>query len=148
YRFEPNFFGNNQESFTLRALAGYLKERSNTPLGGVATDVAGTAGNPDLTAVLTGTYRSGPYGFQLQGRYNDSVRANSTWVEGIDVDRNKRPSITWWNAQISYNGETPTGSTWRLGLNIQNLFDQAPVIVPSVNTRFAVQSFTGDTLGR
>src|SRR5690606_19824710 len=130
------------ESLSIRALAGYLKERSNTPLGGVATDVSGSSGNPDLTAVVTANYRVGPLGFQLQGRYTDSVRINDNWAEGIDVDDNSRPSITWWHAQISYNGESPTGGTWRLGLNIQNLFDTPPVIVPSVNTRFPVQGFT------
>src|SRR5690606_914053 len=88
YRFEPNFFQNETESLSLRALAGYLKERSNTPLGGVATDVSGSSGNPDLTAVVTANYRVGPLGFQLQGRYTDSVRINNNWVEGIDVDDN------------------------------------------------------------
>ncbi len=148
YRFEPDFFQNETESLSLRALAGYLKERSNTPLGGVATDVSGSSGNPDLTAVVTASYRIGPLGLQLQGRYTDSVRINNNWVEGIDVDDNSRPSISWWNAQVSYNGETATGGTWRVGLNVQNLFDGGLVVVPSVNTRFPVQGFTGDTLGR
>ena len=33
YRMEPNFFASQSESLTIRALAGYVAERSDTPLG-------------------------------------------------------------------------------------------------------------------
>jgi len=148
YRFEPNFFANENESFSIRGLAGYVRERTDTPLGGRATDRSGVNGSPDLTGVLTATYNVGPYSFQMQGRYTDSLTIDGTWVEGIDVDKNKLPSYTWWSARIGYSGETSTGATWRVGLNIQNVFDKDPIIVPNVSTRFAIQGLAGDTLGR
>ena len=148
YRMEPDFFGAEFESFTLRALAGYVKERTNTPLGGSATDSSGTQGNPDLTAVVTANYSIGSWSFQLQNRFTDSVTRTGTWIEGVDVDDNSLPSISWWNGRLGYSSETATGAAWNVGLNVQNLFDKRPVIVPSVNTRFPIQSLTGDTYGR
>ena len=148
YRLEPNFFDSHSESLSIRGLAGYLSERSDTPLGGTPLDRAGSLGSPDLTAVFTTNYRVGPLSFMLQGRFIDSVIRNNLWVEGIDVDDNTVPSISWWNAGVHYSGETTAGATWRVGLNVQNLLDKAPVVVPSVSTRFAIQSFTGDTYGR
>ncbi|HWK54494.1 MAG TPA: TonB-dependent receptor [Hyphomicrobiales bacterium] len=148
YRYEPNFFGDLSESFSFRGLAGYVRERTDTPLGGSATDRSGNNGSPDLTAVVTANYNVGPYSFQMQGRYTDSVTITGTWIEGIDVDKNKLPSITWWSARLGYTGETDSGSTWRVGLNVQNVFDKRPVAVPNVSTRFAIQGLAGDTYGR
>lgn len=148
YTFEPDFFGNQAETFTLRGLAGYLLERSDTPLDGSARDVVGGMGSPEMTAVVTANYGLGPWSFQMQGRHTDSTLRNINWVEGIDVDDNTLPSITWWNARIGYSGETSNGGNWRVGLNIQNVFDKAPIIVPSISTRGAAQSLAGDTYGR
>jgi iron complex outermembrane receptor protein len=150
YQFEPNFFGNEVENLSFRALAGYLKERSDTPLGGSPFDVSGTGSTPDLTANITATYSVGPYSMQLQGRYIADVLMNGRWVEGKDVDDNTIPSSTWWNARLGYNGETSSGSTWNLSLNIQNLFDRNPPIWPSYGTRGGAQSTPNqyDVFGR
>jgi iron complex outermembrane recepter protein len=148
YTMEPDFFGSESESFSVRALAGYVAERSDTPLGGTPLDVSGGLNTPDLTALLTTNYRVGPFGLMLQGRFTDESIINTLWTEGVDVDKNTVPSYTWWSAGLSYNGETNTGGTWRVGLNIQNLFDKGPNPVPNVSTRFAIQGLTGDTYGR
>jgi outer membrane receptor protein involved in Fe transport len=148
YSFQPNFLGNESETFTLRALASYIMERTDTPLEGSATDVSGTSGNPDLTGIVTANYGVGDCSFQLQGRYTDSVAQNGTWIEGVHVDDNSRPSITWWNARIGYGGESSNGGNWRVALNVQNAFDKQPIIVPSVSSRGATQGLTGDVLGR
>ena len=148
YNLEPNFFADHSETFSIRLLSSYIMERTDTPLDGSARDRSGTLGSPDLTGLLTANYGIGPWSFQMQGRYTDSVAINGTWIEGIDVDDNTLPSITWWNARIGYSGETANGATWRVGLNIQNLFDKQPIIVPSVSTRFGIQGLTGDEYGR
>jgi len=148
YRSEPDFFSDKPESFSLRALAGYVKERSDTPLDGQPLDIAGSLGSPDLTAVITANYGVGPWTFQLQGRFTDSVKIDPTWVEGVDVDDNTLPSYTWWSTRVSYSRDTSSGATWSVGLNIQNVFDKDPIPVPSVSARFPVQSFTGDLFGR
>jgi len=148
YTLEPNFFANETESFSVRGLAGYVAERSDTPLGGSPLDVSGGLGTPDLTAVLTANYRVGPFGMMLQGRFQNESIINTMWTEGIQVDKNTVPSYTWWSTMVSYNGETSTGSTWRVGLNVQNVFDNRPNQVPNVSTRFAIQGLTGDLYGR
>ncbi len=148
YSLEPNFFSSETETFSVRALAGYVAERSDTPLGGSPLDVSGGLGTPDLTGVLTTNYRVGPFGLMLQGRFQDESIINTVWTEGVQVDKNTVPSYTWWSGSLSYNGETSTDSTWRVGLNVQNLFDKGPNPVPNVSTRFAIQGLTGDTYGR
>ncbi|HEY0962527.1 MAG TPA: TonB-dependent receptor [Pseudomonadales bacterium] len=148
YTTEPNFFGDEDETFTLRMLAGYVAERSDTPLGGTPLDVSGGLQTPELTSVLTGNYRVGPWGFMLQGRFQDESIINTLWTEGVDVDKNTVPPYTWWSGMVSYSGETASGSTYRIGLNVQNLFDKGPNPVPNVSTRFAIQGLTGDLYGR
>jgi iron complex outermembrane recepter protein len=148
YTFEPDFFGNESETFTLRGLSGYVLERSDTPLGGSANDISGSLNSSDLTGLVTANYGVGAWSFQMQGRFINSAERDPNWVEGIDVDDNTLPSITWWNSRIGYSGETSNGGTWRLALNVQNVFDKKPIIVPSVSTRGATQSLTGDLYGR
>jgi outer membrane receptor protein involved in Fe transport len=148
YSLEPNFFGNQIETFTLRGLAGYVIERTDTPLNGSARDTVGSRATPELTGLVTANYGIGPWSFQMQGRFTDSTLINSNWVEGRDVDVNTLPSITWWNTRIGYRGETSNGGNWGVALNVQNVFDKKPIIVPSISTRGAIQALAGDTLGR
>lgn len=149
YRMEPDFFASESESFSIRALAGYVAERSNTAAGGTPLDISGGLGTPELTGLLTVGYNLGPWGLTMQGRYRDEALINTTWTEGVEVDDNTLPSYTFWNTMLSYSGETSSGSSWRVGLNVQNVFDKAPTPVPgTASERFAAQSLTGDVYGR
>ena len=148
YRMEPNFFGSQDESLTVRALAGYVAERSDTPLGGRPLDVSGGLGTPELTGVFTTNYNIGPFSMSLQARYRNESIINTIWTEGVDVDDNTVPSFTFWNMTLGYNGETAGGASWRVGLNVQNIFDKGPDPVQNVSTRFAIQGLTGDLYGR
>jgi outer membrane receptor protein involved in Fe transport len=135
YRFEPNFFAEEQESFSVRGLAGYIMERSDTPLGGTPLDVAGALNTPDLTALATATYNVGAYGVQLQQLYTAPTKLDVNWEEGVDVDRNRVSSGNYTNLRLSYTGDTSNGGTWDVSLNVTNLFDRNPPIVPSFNAR-------------
>jgi outer membrane receptor protein involved in Fe transport len=150
YSAEPDLFGDQAESFRIRALAGYVIERADTPLGGTPTDVAGGTNTPKWTASVTSNYAIGPVSLQLQMRHIDSTIRNTTWVEGVDVDDNSVASSTWFNGQVGYNGETSNGSTWTAALNVQNLFDRNPPIIANFGSRAGSQiiSNTFDTLGR
>jgi outer membrane receptor protein involved in Fe transport len=149
YRMEPNFFGDQTESFTVRTLAGFVAERSNTAQGGSPVDVSGGLATPELTGVLTTNYSVGPFSWMMQGRFRDEALINTTWTEGVEVDKNTVSSYTYWSTMLSYNGETASGATWRVGLNVQNLFDKRPQQVPgTASERFAPQSLTGDVYGR
>ena len=149
YRLEPDFFSSQTESFSIRALAGYVAERSNTAAGGIPVDSSGGLTTPELTGLLTTSYSVGPWALSMQGRFRDESLINTTWTEGLEVDKNTVPSYTWWSTSLSYNGETSSGGNWRVGLNVQNIFDKRPTPVPgTASERFAAQSLTGDLYGR
>lgn len=144
YTMEPDFFSSEQESLSIRALAGYLGENSQTNLGGVKQDTAGGPGRPEWTTTVTATYGIGAWDVMLRGRYFDSVLLNNQWVEGRDVDDNVTASNTVWNTALGYNGETASGGTWRASFNITNLFDNEAPIIPSFNSRFGTQTVSND----
>ncbi len=149
YTLEPDFFAAETESLSVRALFGYVAERSNTAAGGRPVDTSGGTGTPELTGLLTTSYALGPWSLSMQGRYRNEAFINTTWTEGVEVDDNTLPSYTWWSMVLGYRGETGDGRTWRVGLNIQNLFDKKPTPVPgTASERFAAQGFTGDLYGR
>jgi outer membrane receptor protein involved in Fe transport len=85
--------------------------------------------------------------FQLQGRYISGDKLNRSWVEGVDVDRNWVNSSTWWNATVRYNGEFASGATWNVGLNVLNLTDKAPPMIPGTAGYQSVSN-TYDVFGR
>jgi iron complex outermembrane recepter protein len=151
YRTEPNFFNDQRESFTLRFLGGYVRERSNTPFGAsFGLNTAGTVGTPDFTGNITGNYSIGPYSIQLQQRHIPRAIMNPNWVEGVHVDINTIASGNYTNMQLAYNGETQSGGTWRVSFNITNLFDRHPPVQPSFNTAGGAQSVSNnyDVFGR
>jgi outer membrane receptor protein involved in Fe transport len=141
----------DNESFSVRALAGKLDSRSNTVAGSVPSEFAGSLGFPELTANVTASYRFGPWFVQLQERYIDEVLLNRTWVEGVDIDDNTIQSKSWTNLSLGFGNEMGSGSQWRLTFNVQNLFDDDPPIIPSTGGgRFGAQitSNTYDVWGR
>jgi outer membrane receptor protein involved in Fe transport len=138
YRMEPNFFAAD-ESLSLRVLAGYVAERSDTPLNAPKFDISGWLGNPDLNAIGTLNYSVGPYSVQLQQRYLADVGLNRLWVEGREVDDNTVASGNFTNAQLGYSGELDNGMSWTISLDITNLFDRLPPIVAGAN-----QNLPGD----
>ncbi|HWK54561.1 MAG TPA: TonB-dependent receptor, partial [Hyphomicrobiales bacterium] len=155
YAMEPNFFDSELETLNFRMLGGYIKERSDTPLGGTPLDQAGWLATPDLTAIATLTYGLGNYSIQLQQRYiapteNRNTGASSSWVIGKDVDTLDISSGNYTNLQLAYNGDLQSGATWRLSFNVTNLFDRPPPIVPNYGTRAGAQSIPSsyDEFGR
>ncbi|MDX1561387.1 MAG: TonB-dependent receptor, partial [Gammaproteobacteria bacterium] len=151
YSRDIDWTGMPDESFSLRLLGGRLEHRTNTVAGSVPTEFAGAQGFPELTANLTATYRFGAWSVQLQERYIDSVSNNRTWVEGVDIDDNTISSQTWTNMVLRYGRDVPSGGRWSVALNIQNLFDDDPPIIPANGGgRFGAQitSNTYDVWGR
>jgi outer membrane receptor protein involved in Fe transport len=150
YRTDLDFFADREESLTIRLLAGYIKERSDTPLGGSTLDVSGELGTPDLTANATLSYSVGDYSIRLQQRFIDDTIRDIDWVEGVDVDDNTVSSGNYTSLGLSYGGETDNGGTWNITLNVNNLFDRPPPIVASYSTSGAAQSIPNgyDLYGR
>ncbi|MDR0780104.1 MAG: TonB-dependent receptor [Pseudomonadales bacterium] len=150
WRHAVSFFGGAAENIGLRWLGAYLDESSTTPFGGTPRNIAGQVGTPRYTHVLTANYGIGAYSFQLQNRFVDSTLLNVDWVEGRDVDINSVASMSWWNASVGYRGETRGGAAWSVNLNIQNLLNDEPPVVPNFSTRGGSQSFPAsyDVFGR
>lgn len=130
YNMEPNFFDNQLETFTFRALAGYVKERSDTQFGSTTpTELQGSRGNPELNSILTANYGIGAWNVQLQQRYIDSVTLNRNWVEGVNVDDNTISSGNYTNGRVRYVQEMDNGGQWTVSFDVTNLFDRAPPII-------------------
>ncbi len=155
YSMEPDLFGDELETLNIRALGGYIIERSDTPLGGVPLDQSGWLATPDMNAVATMTYGIGPYSVQLQQSYtadtlNKNTGASASWVEGRDIDTMRIASGNYTNLQLAYNGEMDNGGEWRFAFNVTNLFDRDTIIVPSYGTRGGAQTVSNnyDEFGR
>jgi outer membrane receptor protein involved in Fe transport len=131
YQGEPDFLADEAETFSLRWLSGYVKERGRTPFNSLPIRTEGSLGSPDFTSVITASYGIGAWNFQLQGRFVDAMLRNSAWIEGIDVDDNTVSSMAWWNTKFGYNGELTNGSRYNISLNVQNIFDREPPVVAS-----------------
>lgn len=157
YRIEPDFFGNELESFSLRALWGHIIERSSKASATAASvETTGGQGTPENTATITANYGLGNWNLQLQTRWIDSVRMAKIGgggvlaISGVDFDDAEIASNAWVNGQLGYTGETSDGSTWGVALSVQNLFDRNPPIIPSFGSRGGSQtvSDTYDAEGR
>ena len=141
YSRDVNFFASQDESLSIRVLGGRLLERTSTVVGGTPAEFAGTRGYPDMSANATLTYRVNKWTVQLQERYLDEVNLNRLWTEGIDVDDNTISSRAWTNLVLGYGGEMRERGSWRITLNVQNLFDKdPPIIAASGDTRFGAQA--------
>ncbi|MDC1528657.1 TonB-dependent receptor plug domain-containing protein [Gammaproteobacteria bacterium] len=147
YRFEPNFFDSEFESFSIRALAGQLLTREDISANGTVSNQLDQYTLPEITGNITANYSVGPVSFQLQGRHITGDKLRRTWVEGVDVDDNWVSSSTWWNGTLRYSSELNNGGTWNLGLSVLNLFDKSPpIIAGSLGNQGASNAY--DVFGR
>ncbi|MGP1667716.1 MAG: hypothetical protein ACTS5I_17825, partial [Rhodanobacter sp.] len=84
---------------------------------------------PEWRVLPALTYSRGPFRAFLQGRYFDSRTLNRIWVEGVNVDDNSVPSVTYADLNLSYDLEMGE-QTYRFFANATNLFDRAPPQTP------------------
>ena len=89
---------------------------------------------------MTANYNVGPLGFQWQQRIVAETMLNKRWVSGIDIDDNTIPFYSFTNLQMSYSGETGSGSTWRAALAVNNAFDKNPPIIAGLFNRIGTQT--------
>ncbi len=147
YRFEPNFFSSQEETFNIRAILGQLSENSTTTAAGTTQDQAGGQTRPELSGTISSNYTVGPWGFMLMATYYDSVMNNITWnIATRDVDDNIIASNTTFNFSTSYRGEMSNGMQWRAAMNVTNLFNREPSIVAGAGGQSIIAGH--DALGR
>jgi iron complex outermembrane recepter protein len=144
YQHEIRLLGGGPERFALRLLGSYLAENSVTNQALGTRDYAGQVGDgfnlPRFQLFSDLVYTNGPYQAMLQERLIGRGVVDVTYTEGVDIDRNAVPSITYTDLDLKYT--RPAGSGWpsiELYGHITNLFDRAPPIVANFT------DFTGAT---
>ncbi len=147
YTMEPNFFGSEVESFSIRALAGFLGENSTKTAAGTTADQVMAQARPEYKATISSNYSVGPWGVMLQGTYDGDTTVLNTWnVTTFDVDDNTIPSQTVFSLAGMYTGDMSSGGQWRASLNVTNMFDRAPPAIAGAGGQS--YSTSHDTLGR
>lgn len=148
YRMEPDFFGSETESLSVRAIVGKLSEKSTTSANGTFNDQVESTLYPEYTGTLSANYSVGPWSMQWQQRFISESKINVLWVEGRDIDDNTIPFYSFTNAQLSYRMDMENGGRWTVNFNVTNLFDKSPAIIPSPTGGQGSSSNFGDEFGR
>lgn len=134
YRGAVNLFGGG-EHVGVRLLTSYISELSTTLAGAAKVDRAGQTGTaggaPDWQATLSLNYDRGPFSATLQERYIAAGTYNSTWTQGVDIDDNSVSASYLTNLQLGYGGDLSGGGSYKVTLNVNNLFDTDPPLVAS-----------------
>jgi len=121
-----------RQNWSLRLLATHLNslEVNN---GVVTIDRAGEIGNSRWRYTASTTYTNGPLTAYLQARYLSSALIDVTYM-ATDISDNNVPARTYLNGSVQYTIKDSANSNLQVFLNVNNLLDQDPPIVPSANT--------------
>jgi len=137
-------------SVTLHAVAGYVSHLSTITPGVPPIDRAGDLGPnngvPHWRGTLQAQYDNGPYSAFLQFRYVGAGKYDNTYIEGIDIDYNRVPSITYVDTNLKYSlPET----NWAVFLGINNILNEKPPLDPGTGNqpRYTQNTFY-DVVGR
>jgi outer membrane receptor protein involved in Fe transport len=157
YVAHPEWISQRPQTFSIRAFASRLFERSNIPTPGAPTvhleggfDNPGTTLYPTWKGNLAVAYTVGSWTVQVVEEWISDVKINTTWVEGVDVDDNTLPNYLNTNFKLAYSGEMIGDHTWEVALFVTNLFDKDPIVIPSYSSRLGSQTVSNnyDAYGR
>jgi iron complex outermembrane receptor protein len=138
YNRKMRVFGGGDESVALRFLGTYLHDRSQALVGAAADDSAGDigAGYPHYRAQGSLAYTNGPIKIFVREQYIGSglisrnyVLGNVTNTNNTTIDTNNVPET--WYTDLHFTFTPNTSRKWEFYVNIDNLFDKAPPVVPS-----------------
>jgi outer membrane receptor protein involved in Fe transport len=144
-----DLLGSEDESLTLRFLAGRLLEDSTTTPGGTPVDLSGQLAEPENRALLSARYRFGDFGVGWQQRYIGESEINVgtiTFVQfepgraGLTIDDATVDAKSYSDLTFFYNREMTGGQSWELSLSLTNAFDEDPPVIPTFDQRFSSQS--------
>lgn len=142
------------ETITARLLSTYIDELSTTQAGAAKVDRAGQTGlgggAPEWQASFNFTYQRGAFSATLQERYIGSGTYDATWTEGVQIDDNTIDASLLTNLQLAYGGDLRTRGSYRVSLNVNNLFDEDPPLAASFGFTGSTQTNSGlfDIYGR
>ncbi len=159
YNSAVRIFGGDPESISLRLLASWLLERSDTGSTGVTNDNAGSVGAlpyADFKATASLNYHYGDLTGLLQARYIGNGYQNACGQVGRCGTRvfyadNGVPAVTYVDLRLGYDFEVQ-GADVQVSAMVTNLFDVDPPLTPSYVglSEHAAQSNASlyDVLGR
>lgn len=132
----------------LRGLATYV-DNLTTTVNNVPTDQAGQVGRlggvPTWRGNVSARYVGETFTFGVLARYVDGGTYQSDFVEGVDIDDNSIPSITYFDLDMT----TRINSQFELYAKINNLFNVDPPLAPQP---ISAPNYNGspfhDTIGR
>ncbi|MBX3485454.1 TonB-dependent receptor [Phenylobacterium sp.] len=118
-----------------RLLVSNQQELNGTNVSGVRQKYAGSIANefpglPKWKGQLSVGYEQGPLNVATTMRYVGDAKLRNEWQEGVDVDDNHVAAIAYFDLRASYDFAV-RGVEMRASLNIDNLFDTDPRIVPA-----------------
>jgi len=158
YQRHPTWITQQAQTFTVRAFASRLIERTNIPTPGAPeVHLEGGFDNsglfllyPKWKGTMSVAYTIGPWTAQLSEEWISKSKLNTQWVEGRDVDDNMLPNYLNTDFKLGYAGEMLGDHTWDVALYVTNLFDRDPMIIPNYNSRTGSQfvSNSYDAYGR
>jgi iron complex outermembrane recepter protein len=158
YVARPEWFTEMSQTFSIRAFASRLLERSNIPTPGAPTvHLEGGFDNttpailyPSWKGNLSIAYTVGPWTAQVIEEWISDSKINTTWTEGVDVDDNKLPNYLNTNLKLAYAGQMVGDHTWEVSAFVTNLFDRDPIVIPNYNSRTGSQNVSNnyDAYGR
>lgn len=120
-----------RQALTLRLLATHLS--SIIVNNGIVTvDRAGEVGNSRWRLNASATWNRGPLSLNLQGRYVQSALIDVTYGPA-DISNNNVPSRVYLNGGAQYTIRQSDSGQLLAFLNVNNLLDQNPPIVPSAS---------------
>ena len=151
YRTPLSLFTEGNEDLSIRFFASWLQENSFTNLGAPKQDNAGNTNTPEWTFTTMANYRIGPLSAAVTGRYLDSRVQFTSPTRAQILDDNTVDSMFITNLRLNYEFDTDKLGSHTLFLNVANLFDQDPPIVPEFSGFFGAQTTNPglhDLLGR
>jgi hypothetical protein len=138
YNSAVRIFGGDPESISLRLLASWLLERSDTGSSGVTNDNAGSVGAlpyADFKATASLNYSYGDFTGLLQARHVGNGYQNACGQVGrcgtrVFYENNRVPSVTYFDLRFGYDFEL-AGTSVEISAMATNLFDVDPPLTPS-----------------
>jgi hypothetical protein len=138
YNSAVRIFGGDPESISLRLLASWLLERSDTGSTGVTNDNAGSVGAlpyADFKATASLNYSYGDFTGLLQARHVGNGYQNACGQVGrcgtrVFYENNRVPSVTYFDLRFGYDFEL-AGTSVEISAMATNLFDVDPPLTPA-----------------
>ncbi len=145
-------------TFTTRLLGYQLRDYDNGNIAvactaGLVGSISGSGGcgvHPEWIAQANFGYSWNNFGVNWRQRYIDSGKVNPAWTEGVQININNVPSVTYTDLNFGYDIENLFGGKGKVFLNVTNAFDETPPVATAGGTTFATTTANGlyDVIGR